>query len=163
MFCMASRVDFFLKYFVCVFPSVEGFSTSRRVTVLTTSVPPAGSWLAVWLSWLFSSTSVSGKESRPLARWEVMIQSRIIHMLKSREPHDCMYSVSCYHVDQQPLDLNLKAMCNTCHPFRLCGSQPPCPTLSWLCCWSGESLCLEPSMALKLTSLWTSWDSVKPR
>lgn len=50
-----------------------------------------------------------------------------------------------------------------CDHCRLCGSQPQCPMWSWLCCCSAESLCPEPLMALRPTSLWTSWDSVTPR
>lgn len=50
-----------------------------------------------------------------------------------------------------------------CDSSRLCGSQPRCPMWSWLCCWSAESPCPEPQMALRPTCLWTSGDSANPR
>lgn len=172
-------------------PKGEQCFTFRTVTVLTILAVHAGSWPPVWLWWLSCSTSVSGRESRPLERWEAVQPLHEIHFHSlgriSRQVKFVWQQKQAFSVALQGLfwsqlcardfahrDVYRKwdsglgfffplRVWTLCDCSRLCGSQPQCPMWSWLCCWSAESPCLEPSMALRPTCLWTSGDSAKPR
>lgn len=177
-------------------PKGEQCFTFRTVMGSTILAVHAGSWPPVWLWWLSCSTSVSGRESRPLERWEAVQLLREIYLhshgrvftqvefdRKQKQVFSVALSGDCFCSNCVNVIL-LSRMCTEsetlawdffiflffilrawtrCGSSRLCGSQPQCPMWSWLCCWSAESPCPEPPMALRPTCLWTSGDSAKPR